>query len=75
MNGVFFNEVITIPKRQDIKKVIIGSGPIIIGQACGLITPVPRLVRLANWVTEFLVNSNPATVTDPKWPISPISNR
>ena len=36
-----------MPKREDIKKVmIIGSGPIIIGQACELTTAGLRLARL-----------------------------
>jgi len=62
--------VITIPKRQDIKKVmIIGSGPIIIGQACEFdysgTQACKALRKLGHEIV--LVNSNPATImTDPE---------
>ena len=56
-------------KRQDIKKIlIIGSGPIIIGQACEFDysgTQACKALRKAGYEV-VLVNSNPATImTDP----------
>src|SRR5512145_2438786 len=58
-----------MPKRQDIKKVlIIGSGPIIIGQACEFDysgTQACKALRKLGYKI-VLVNSNPATImTDP----------
>jgi carbamoyl-phosphate synthase large subunit len=58
-----------MPKRADIKKVlIIGSGPIIIGQACEFDysgTQACKALRRLGY-TIVLVNSNPATImTDP----------
>jgi len=58
-----------MPKRQDIKKVlIIGSGPIIIGQACEFDysgTQACKALRSLGYEI-LLVNSNPATImTDP----------
>ncbi|MFB3880845.1 MAG: carbamoyl-phosphate synthase large subunit [Armatimonadota bacterium] len=58
-----------MPVRQDIHKVlIIGSGPIIIGQACEFDysgTQACKALRAANYEI-VLVNSNPATImTDP----------
>jgi len=58
-----------MPKRQDIKKVmIIGSGPIIIGQACEFDysgTQACKALRKLGYEI-CLVNSNPATImTDP----------
>jgi len=58
-----------MPKREDIKKVlIIGSGPIIIGQACEFDysgTQACKALRSAGYEI-VLVNSNPATImTDP----------
>jgi carbamoyl-phosphate synthase large subunit len=58
-----------MPKRADIKKVlIIGSGPIIIGQACEFDysgTQACKALRKLGY-TIVLVNSNPATImTDP----------
>jgi len=58
-----------MPKRSDIKKVlIIGSGPIIIGQACEFDysgTQACKALRKLGY-TIVLVNSNPATImTDP----------
>lgn len=56
-------------KREDIKKVlIIGSGPIIIGQACEFdYSGTQACKALRNLGYEIvLVNSNPATImTDP----------
>ena len=58
-----------MPKRQDVKKVmIIGSGPIIIGQACEFDysgTQACKALRKLGYQI-LLVNSNPATImTDP----------
>ena len=58
-----------MPKRTDIKKVlIIGSGPIIIGQACEFDysgTQACKALRKEGYEI-VLVNSNPATImTDP----------
>ncbi len=59
-----------MPKRKDIKKIlIIGSGPIIIGQACEFDysgAQACKALRAEGYVT-VLVNSNPATImTDPE---------
>ena len=58
-----------MPKRQDINKImIIGSGPIIIGQACEFdYSGTQACKALRNLGYEIvLVNSNPATImTDP----------
>jgi carbamoyl-phosphate synthase large subunit len=58
-----------VPKRDDIKKVlIIGSGPIVIGQACEFDysgTQACKALRSLGYEV-VLVNSNPATImTDP----------
>jgi len=58
-----------MPKRQDIRKVmIIGSGPIVIGQACEFDysgTQACKALRKLGYQI-LLVNSNPATImTDP----------
>ena len=58
-----------MPRREDIKKVmIIGSGPIIIGQACEFDysgTQACKALRSLGYEI-VLVNSNPATImTDP----------
>ena len=60
---------IPMPRREDIKKVmIIGSGPIIIGQACEFDysgTQACKALRQLGYEI-VLVNSNPATImTDP----------
>src|SRR5215469_6592058 len=59
-----------MPKRTDIKKImIIGSGPIIIGQACEFDysgTQACKALRREGYEV-VLVNSNPATImTDPE---------
>jgi len=59
----------TVPKREDIRKVmIIGSGPIVIGQACEFDysgTQACKALRGLGYEI-VLVNSNPATImTDP----------
>ena len=58
-----------MPKRTDIRKILlIGSGPIVIGQACEFDysgTQAARALRAEGYVV-VLVNSNPATImTDP----------
>lgn len=58
-----------MPKREDIKKIlIIGSGPIVIGQACEFDysgTQACKALRSCGYEV-VLVNSNPATImTDP----------
>src|SRR5215468_6264283 len=59
-----------MPKRKDIKKIlIIGSGPIIIGQACEFDYSGAQACKalLAEGYQVILVNSNPATImTDPE---------
>ncbi len=59
-----------MPKRTDIKKILlIGSGPIVIGQACEFDysgTQACKSLREEGY-TVVLVNSNPATImTDPE---------
>ncbi len=58
-----------MPKRQDIKKIlIIGSGPIIIGQACEFDYSGTQACKAlkGEGFEVVLVNSNPATImTDP----------
>src|SRR6201989_511472 len=59
-----------MPKRTDIKKIlIIGSGPIVIGQACEFDYSGAQAckARRAEGYEVVLVNSNPATImTDPE---------
>ena len=59
-----------MPKRTDLKKImIIGSGPIIIGQACEFDYSGAQGVKVlrAEGYEVVLVNSNPATImTDPE---------
>src|SRR6476660_9329940 len=60
-----------MPKRSDIAHVlVIGSGPIVIGQACEFDysgTQACRVLR-AEGIRVSLVNSNPATImTDPEF--------
>jgi carbamoyl-phosphate synthase large subunit len=59
-----------MPKRTDLHKIlIIGSGPIVIGQACEFDysgTQACKALRQEGYTT-VLVNSNPATImTDPE---------
>ncbi len=59
-----------MPRRQDIQKILlIGSGPIVIGQACEFDysgTQACKALREEGY-TVVLVNSNPATImTDPE---------
>lgn len=60
-----------MPKREDIRSVmVIGSGPIVIGQACEFDysgTQACRVLR-EEGIRVVLVNSNPATImTDPEF--------
>jgi carbamoyl-phosphate synthase large subunit len=60
-----------MPKRADLKHImVIGSGPIVIGQACEFDysgTQACRVLR-AEGIRVSLVNSNPATImTDPEF--------
>ena len=59
-----------MPRRQDISSVlVIGSGPIVIGQACEFDysgTQACKILRQEG-LRVILVNSNPATImTDPE---------
>src|SRR5579862_7085894 len=58
-----------MPKRKDIQKIlIIGAGPIVIGQACELDYSGAQACKAlkAEGYRIILVNSNPATImTDP----------
>ncbi|MEP9364805.1 carbamoyl-phosphate synthase large subunit [Nocardioides sp. CN2-186] len=60
-----------MPRREDIKSVmVIGSGPIIIGQACEFDYSGTQACRVlkAEGIRVILVNSNPATImTDPEF--------
>ncbi|MBJ7529889.1 MAG: carbamoyl phosphate synthase large subunit, partial [Nocardioides sp.] len=60
-----------MPKREDIKSVlVIGSGPIIIGQACEFDYSGTQACRVLKdeGIRVVLVNSNPATImTDPEF--------
>lgn len=59
-----------MPRRQDIKRVlIIGSGPIVIGQACEFDYSGTQACKalMKEGLEVILVNSNPATImTDPE---------
>jgi carbamoyl-phosphate synthase large subunit len=59
-----------VPRRQDIKRVlIIGSGPIVIGQACEFDYSGTQACKalMQEGLEVILVNSNPATImTDPE---------
>ena len=68
-----------MPRRDDIHSVlIIGAGPIIIGQACEFDysgTQACKALKEEGY-RVVLVNSNPATImTDPSLPIAPTSSR
>ena len=59
-----------MPRRTDLKRVlVIGSGPIVIGQACEFDYSGTQAVKAlrAEGLEVILVNSNPATImTDPE---------
>ena len=58
-----------MPKREDLKSIlIIGSGPIVIGQACEFDYSGSQALRSLreDGIETILINSNPATImTDP----------
>ena len=60
-----------MPKRKDLKKIlIIGSGPIIIGQACEFDYSGVQACKVLKeeGYKVILINSNPATImTDPEF--------
>jgi carbamoyl-phosphate synthase large subunit len=60
-----------VPKRADLKSVlVIGSGPIVIGQACEFDYSGTQACRVLKQegIRVSLVNSNPATImTDPEF--------
>ncbi|MCW2814948.1 MAG: carB, partial [Nocardioides sp.] len=60
-----------MPKRTDLKSVmVIGSGPIVIGQACEFDYSGTQACRVLKeeGIRVILVNSNPATImTDPEF--------
>ena len=60
-----------MPRRTDIKKILlIGSGPIVIGQACEFDYSGAQACKIlrAEGYEVVLVNSNPATImTDPEF--------
>src|SRR5712672_4220 len=60
-----------MPRREDLKSVlVIGSGPIVIGQACEFDYSGTQACRVlqAEGYRVVLVNSNPATImTDPEF--------
>ncbi len=74
VNGVFLHNKktgeVTVPKRDDIKKILlIGSGPIVIGQACEFDYSGAQACKALReeGYEVVLVNSNPATImTDPE---------
>ena len=59
-----------MPKREDIKRIlVIGSGPIVIGQACEFDYSGAQACKVLkeDGYEVVLVNSNPATImTDPQ---------
>ena len=59
-----------MPKRKDIKKIlVIGAGPIIIGQACEFDNSGTQACKALKdeGYKVILINSNPATImTDPE---------
>ena len=60
-----------MPKRNDIKKIlVIGAGPIIIGQACEFDYSGTQAIKALKeeGYKVVLINSNPATImTDPQF--------
>ena len=67
-----------MPKRTDIKRIlVIGSGPIVIGQACEFDYSGAQACKVLkeDGFEVILVNSNPATImTDRAWPTAPMSS-
>jgi len=68
-----------VPRRSDIKSVlIIGSGPIVIGQACEFDYAGCQALKVLreDGFRTIVVNSNPATImTDPGFATAPTSSR
>ena len=67
-----------MPKRTDIKSIlVIGSGPIVIGQACEFDYSGAQACKVlkADGYRVILVNSNPATIMTRVSPIAPTSSR
>ena len=60
-----------MPRRSDLKTIlIIGAGPIVIGQACEFDYSGSQALRVlrAEGIRTVLINSNPATImTDGGW--------
>ena len=67
-----------MPKRTDIKRIlVIGSGPIVIGQACEFDYSGAQACKVLkeDGFEVILVNSNPATImTDRVLPTAPMSS-
>lgn len=67
----FHDENISMPRRDDLRRIlIIGSGPIVIGQACEFDYSGTQGAKAlsADGYEVILVNSNPATImTDPEF--------
>ena len=66
-----------MPKRRDINKVmVIGSGPIVIGQAAEFDYAGTQacLALKEEGYEVILVNSNPATIMTDTWPRSSVSS-
>src|SRR5438067_13889739 len=63
--------VAAVPRRDDLQSVlVIGSGPIVIGQACEFDYSGTQAIKVlrAEGIRVSLVNSNPATImTDPEY--------
>ena len=70
MPGLRSNRALAMPKRTDISTIlVIGAGPIVIGQACEFDYSGTQAVKAlkAEGYRIVLVNSNPATImTDPE---------
>jgi carbamoyl-phosphate synthase large subunit len=58
-----------MPKDLSIKSVLIGSGPIVIGQACEFDYAGSQSARSIReeGIEVILINSNPATIMTPQW--------
>jgi len=67
---IIYIRKVEVPKREDIKKIlIIGSGPIVIGQACEFDYSGSQACKALKeeGYEVILINSNPATImTDPE---------
>ena len=66
-----------MPKRTDIKRIlVIGSGPIVIGQACEFDYSGAQACKVLkeDGYEVVLVNSNPAWPTAPTWSRLPLNS-